>query len=302
MSRCYTYIIVSILSSFIGKAYSQCIADAGNDTIICVPLNYGALGTLGGSPLVTGGSGPYTYSWSCDYWIQSFHLTASDFLDDTTIANPSLISNLNNLDSITFHLKVVDGTSQICEDSVKITFSQFGYVLGYAVYYINPGDSIQLPGSTVGGGIGPLKYHWTPTFGLQDSTDVYTWAKPDTTTSYSTIATDSIGCISSPSLSAIVYINPTSIKSKNTGDELVVLYPNPASEEISFHFNLLSSSLVTLSIHNATCEKILRPVNEENLTGPQDLRINVKDLSPGVYIYNLNIEDEFYEGKIIIQR
>jgi hypothetical protein len=69
--------------------------------------------------------------------------------------------------------------------------------LRYYEIWIDKGDSTQfLIDTFITGGIEPVQYYWQPGESLQDSTVMPAWAKPDTTTEYSLVATDAIGCIS----------------------------------------------------------------------------------------------------------
>jgi hypothetical protein len=87
--------------------------------------------------------------------------TASDFLDDTTSANPTVISSGENL---IFKLTVIDSKSNICTDSVNVRFSIFGTHLGTCNYVIQHGDSVFLSNfHNVLGGISPVNYLWRQT-------------------------------------------------------------------------------------------------------------------------------------------
>ncbi|MCH8904635.1 MAG: hypothetical protein IIA45_12055, partial [Bacteroidetes bacterium] len=101
-------------------SHAQCVAEAGNDTALCASFELDTF-YLGGSPTVSGGAPPYTFDWSCTYYFGPLTFTASDFLDDTTLANPQLLQPADSL--ITFHLVVTDNLGNICQDTVSIRFS-----------------------------------------------------------------------------------------------------------------------------------------------------------------------------------
>jgi len=152
--------IVFIMLLCKSPVFAQCIVDAGkNDTLCEINLVVEAF-YLGGMPTAQGGVAPYIYVWSCRYNpfpdFPSLNLTASDFLDDTTAANPRMLYLAN--DSLTFYLRVTDATGVICYDNTKYTYSRYIWSLDYKFAYIDPGDSVQLYLS-IHGGIEPKSYH-----------------------------------------------------------------------------------------------------------------------------------------------
>lgn len=106
---------------------SQCIANAGTEKVVCVGWSTMDTVIIGGNPTIPNGTPPYTYKWETSFTFGSFTLTASDFLNDTSIANPSIINSGPN--ELTFYLTVIDSLKNSCIDSVKIQFSQFGQTL-----------------------------------------------------------------------------------------------------------------------------------------------------------------------------
>lgn len=201
---------------------AQCIANAGIDTALCSFFQTPTT-ILGGNPTATGGLPPYTYEWSSsyDYFIGTWN--ASDWLDDTTAANPVLTDG--SADSLAFYLKVTDSLGNACFDTVVVWFSRFAVSLDTKIKYMEQGDSVQLYVS-VYGGLHPNEYLWSPGAGLADSTDPYTMASPDTTTFYNLTLTDSIGCQITDIF--YVYVWPLGVE-QQASNQSFTLFPNPTT-------------------------------------------------------------------------
>ena len=207
---------------------AQLTVDAGNDLIVCCCTENEGEETmqLGACPVAKGGVEPYTYTWSGKYYGQQPDkdprwIYASDVLNDTTVSNPIFKNKLVPENGwIKIYLKVEDAQGSVKFDSVKIKRSEFAVVL---LPYMPPdtiyvGDSIQFKGSFWNSNFKPLVEHrFFPPHGLNDPADVYTWAKPDTTTTYYLQATNSVGCVSSKvKYKKIVVIDTTSVSSALT--------------------------------------------------------------------------------------
>ncbi len=195
-----------LLSGLILLNYStsaQLKVNAGNDTILCCCTfnDENELITLGGTPVASGGIEPYTYTWSGKQLVDTLFniwIYASDILDDSTQSNPSFIRANTPEYWFTFHLKVEDANSNIQYDSVNIIQSVFGihpiYMLPDTIYR---GDSVPLIGDPYFvNNFPPFEYTISPSHGLSDTTDIYGWAKPDTSITYYLQAVNSVGCIS----------------------------------------------------------------------------------------------------------
>jgi hypothetical protein len=194
-------LICGLLVIFI-QSNAQLKVDAGNDIIVCSGGD-GAY-KIGGCPVASGGVEPYNYTWSgkrkrfpaSNYW-----LYASDILDDTTKSNPSFLWSAVPEDWFTFHLKVEDAEGSVGYDSVKIIRSYYiSALIGPRHVIINRGDSVPLSFGNANfySNFMPLKYYFTPSYGLTDSTYYFNgWAKPDTTTFYYMYVINSVGCVSS---------------------------------------------------------------------------------------------------------
>lgn len=188
------------------KISDPIIVNAGNDTTYCVGL-YSTDIPMGLKINIQNGVAPYTYAWECKVPKGNYSFyTASDFLNDTTALSPSFTYPPGNNQWVTFTLHVTDSENNSGKDSIRLRFSKFGYLLGYPGVEINKGDSILLSFSSIGGGIEPLKFHYQPEAGLSNPDSLVTWAKPEVSTTYDIIATDSCGCVSEPNTAYYVMV------------------------------------------------------------------------------------------------
>lgn len=286
------FLLLICLGSFsLGKA--QCIANAGNDTVLCLVHNSVENFQLNAS--ISGGTPPYTYSWSCDVYYQilnfTFHSTASDYLNDTTLANPTFISAEDT--TVVFHVTVTDSLGNTCQDSVSVLFNIWSFHLGILERYISAGDTVQLDGH-YSSYIPPATYSWSPTTGLSDPTDINTLAFPDTTTVYTLATTDSMGCQGQTTFT--VYVN-----SVNVGDETerykVNIYPIPLAETSIIELLGYENSELTVFIYDLTgCLVKTIPVNS------QRTQLKSSDFKSGVYIYSI-VDDgcQIEKGKLVVR-
>ena len=151
------------------------VADAGADETI---LPGGSV-EIGGSPTASGGTSPYSYSW-----------TPTTGLDDATIANPIA----SPATTTTYTVVVTDANSQTAQDEMTVTVDANIVADAGADQVISPGDMVEIGGSpTASGGTSPYTYSWTPTTGLDDATISNPIASPANTTVYTVIVTDEDG-------------------------------------------------------------------------------------------------------------
>ena len=214
---------------------SQMTIDLGSDTVFCPPypdstqVNH----LLGTNLLISQGTPPYTYLWETDpyYFPNSgFTLYTSDYLNDTTLANPILSGGR---DTMAFILTVTDAAGQTASDSITVYNPLFFIHLGYFIHAILPGDSIQLGCSNIAGGMGPLTYLWRPNHGLLDSTNATFWTKPTVTTAYYPTVTDSAGCKAMAGTACIVVISGLDVIDHfSENSSTIALYPNPTTGKV----------------------------------------------------------------------
>lgn len=291
---------VSILQMF-----SQLVADAGSDLVLCSDQYQTYSKELGGNPSALGGTGDYKYTWEATFDTTFFSLhyffTASFFLDDTTKANPQIINTLPTLlkgNSLQFRLTVQDGNGNMAKDNVDVVFSQVtGISLTTVQYYINSGDSVLIDAEF--GGIElnlPIdEYIWVPGTWLQDSTSTKTWAKPENSIDYSLMVVDSGLCqvFAGPFYSISVITTHADSKLQNSRNLRV--YPNPVNE----------SSIIELSNNIEFDNYLLKIIdNRGGILCQEFLKSNIFSLSflthPGIYHYLITLEGKnIFTGSFI---
>lgn len=269
-----------------------CMADAGRDTALCVSTLETDTFYLGGQPVVTEGQPPFLFKWSTFYQEDEFVFYASDFLSDTTVANPAIVNPFDH--PLTFFLEVTDSEGTTCSDSVSVDFSQYTWTLDVKERAIMQGDSVQLYIS-IYGGIAPLSYHWSPETGLTDPTDPFTWASPDTTTLYELTVTDAAGCVGSDNFSVIVM--PTSVDETVGGIMKITLDPNPLHSQ-----SLLKvGDPVILGYEVYICNAYGQPIHSYNLVN-NEVMLQIVDFIPGLYFYQVRRGGSIVGvGKMIVE-
>lgn len=276
-----------------GMISAQLNVDAGQDSTICVSWNSPSILVLGGNPTATGGTTPYTYAWECNYNYvvgpNVYLLTASDFLSDTTIANPNLIHTVEN--PVTFTLTVIDGLGQVLTDTIVVSFSVFNTHLYEYEHNMFVGDSVKfvsLP--NVGGGTPPLVSLWRPNNGLTDSTS-YTnfWLKPVVNTSYYITVTDAVGCVVSGAPVFHVYVGYAGLSEEK--DEKIILYPNPTDGK--FFLKNEGEIIDKLEIFNQNGVLIHEFFNVKNE------QIDITEIADGQYTILMQIGNKFVTKVIL---
>ena len=151
----------------------------------------------GGSQLLgssLGGAAPYYYTWWCDSVITFCGLDS--VYDNDPVANPTATTK--------YYLQITDGNGCISlVDSVIVTVKANPIADAGKDIFIchDPGPGANLNGTVTNSAQapGPYIYQWTPGSGLNDSTILNPYARPDTTTIYTLVITSSgNGCTSKP--------------------------------------------------------------------------------------------------------
>lgn len=290
--------LTMISLAMIKVVFSQVTSDAGPDRVVCVGFPAMDTITIGGSPSATGGTPPYTYAWETDYtWSigsHTFNFTASDFLNDTTLANPKIVHAIG--DTIQFRLSVTDSENNIAYDTTTVYYAYFGFHLGYVTYTINQGDSIFLYGwENVFGGFPPYEYIWRPNHGLKDSTSLAFWAKPEYSVAYYMTLTDSAGCVVTGAPVYYVNVQPLNVEEFDNQNSLVKIYPNPVSNNLNINIDrrIQGEFVFRLFLSNG---KLI----EENRFLENDFRIDLVNYPTGIYIYEITDNKGFNEqGRIV---
>jgi len=268
------------------NAQSQCIAEAGQNTTICMDAGIGAV-FLGGSPSAIGGTPPYTYKWETSYTLGSNTYYASTFLNDTSLSNPQLTNFAQ--DSLLFYLTVTDSLGNSCRDSVEIRFCQFFMTLEDKRAYITQGDTVQLYHS-VWSNCTPLQIQWFPNYNIANSTSETPSVWPDTSMIYSAIITDSAGCTISDGF--MVYVAPVSVQEFSNNIKFKIT-PNPTSGILNIEFN--EATLKNVLVLNIYGQRVYH-----SSTKNQQFQLNLSEHPPGIYIIEIR-DDEKKESVRIIK-
>ena len=171
---------------------SNLSADAGNDVQICSTAN--TIVTLGGNPTPTGGTAPYSYSW-----------TPSASLNSTNVSNPFATP----VATTGYRVTVTDAKGCTATDSVTITINTSPVVFAGNDTIVCAGSAVVVGGTpTATGGFSPYNYSWSPTIAISNSTASNPVTNPTTNTTYSVIVTDAKGCTASNNISVVIHQNP----------------------------------------------------------------------------------------------
>ena len=74
-------------------------------------------------------------------------------------------------------------------------------------------------------------------------------------------------------------------------------FPNPFNPNTRIEFEMKGKGFVTLSIYDILGEKVKELVNSEFPRGKHILDFDAAGFLSGVYVYNLNVKDQFSETK-----
>lgn len=151
------------------------------------------------------------------------------------------------------------------------------------------GDELQITGSevtlggdpTATGGLAPYVYQWLPEENLNDPSlpnPIYTVTS---FAEYSITVTDSRGCFSSDSIQLIV----TSSTAPKVSANLLLLFPNPAQEQISIVApKSMNFSLARLNVYDQTGKVVISQPLQDSV---ESIQLDIRELAKGNYIVQL---------------
>ncbi|MBK9248329.1 MAG: SBBP repeat-containing protein [Ignavibacteria bacterium] len=145
----------------------------GADIVTCL----GDIPTIG--KIVSGGTAPYSYSWSPKTGIIGSDSTAQ--------------INVSPTITTTYTVSVTDKNGCQSQNGIQVTVHPKPSVYAGADTVICPGESIII-GNVATGTTGSYQYQWTPSIGLSSDYIARPTAKPPTDTTYRVIVTDKNGC------------------------------------------------------------------------------------------------------------
>jgi len=233
-------------------------------TITNVLCNAGSGGSA--SNIASGGSAPYTYSW-----------TPGGGTTDTA----------TGLTAGTYSLMVSDACGASATASVSITQPTAISITSHSTP--DNGHGVGTAKVTVSGGVGPYTYLWTPGGKTTDSIGGLTKG------TYCCDVKDANGCKDT----LCVVVKPTGIDGINDNSAQIVVYPNPNNGQFTIESSVGGASSV--EIYNILGEKVFT----RNLSTTKGTNtINVSNQPNGVYLYRI-ISDNgnlLGEGRISIQK
>ena len=161
------------------QAPSNLVANAGPDKSLCV--GSASCITIGGSPSITGGTGPYFINWS----------PSTGICNSNSITNP----DVKPLDTTNYILYVRDANGCVSIDSMTVSTNPLVTASLSPDTSICAGNSALLGNSpTAASGTPPFVYAWSPGQGLSSTTISNPTASPLSTTSYCVTITDAASC------------------------------------------------------------------------------------------------------------
>lgn len=87
-----------------------------------------------------------------------------------------------------------------------------------------------------------------------------------------------------------------------TDGDLINVYPNPASESVTFSFNLTSTSNASLYVYDGVGGIVSKVIDRESVAqGVSEFPLDVSSLSAGIYYYSLRVDGELKAGKFIVE-
>lgn len=270
-------IIISI--SLCTSIFAQVLTvDAGVDKYVCMTAEGVIVSPqIGGNPTINGGTPPYTVKWEANYNLGSLVFSASYFLNDTTITNPTLVEVPITYAPVTFYLTITDSMNNIAHDSTIIYASEYNVLSIPNGIEIIAGDSSEIS-ILFQGGIPPLTYYWSPNYNISNTSSAMPTVWPDSTTNYSCLIVDSIGCPLNQSLNVLVHpVNTNTILQEN-----LKIYPNPTQDWLIIE--LKESEIKNIKITDMSGKIVLQ---EYDLINNQ---LNISHLTSGIYV--LTIEDK----------
>jgi gliding motility-associated-like protein len=285
--RLHILIVIGFLLIPLINAFGAIVVDPGNPQTICKADSV----TLGGSPTASGGTAPYTYTWS-----------PSAGLNNPNEANPhAFVSG-----TTTFTVTVQDALGSSASASVTIFLDNVGTISAGRDTTICP----YLDSAAIGAITNPnnLTYTWAPSYSVNCPTCAFTYAKPPITTTYTLSGSDGL-CNSTSTVTVSVKpeaISVTSPVTINIGQSVVLNATGFAS-----NYQWTPNANAT-NLNSETPEVSPQSTTTYTITGKtadgcyamDTITVNVLTQDTLLYIYNTftpngdGINDTWYIGNI----
>lgn len=82
----------------------------------------------------------------------------------------------------------------------------------------------------------------------------------------------------------------------------IMAYPNPAKDWATLRLDLEASSSANLNLVNMMGQRIQLFSNQQLFEGRNEVRIDLNDMLPGMYVYQLEVEGKVFVGKLMIKK
>ncbi len=181
-------------------------ANAGSNRSVC---SGGTDPTVGGSPVASGGTPPYTYTWSG---------SGASFLSSIYSSNPTFDVSGASPGVYSLSVSVTDDNGCTDDDGpITVTVFPLPTATANATSPVCPGDPIELTG-LAGGGASPYNFAWSGPSGftsIEQSPTISSAVEANQGT-YSLTVTDDNGCVSPSSTVTVIVDDPATISSNPT--------------------------------------------------------------------------------------
>jgi D-alanyl-D-alanine carboxypeptidase len=75
-------------------------------------------------------------------------------------------------------------------------------------------------------------------------------------------------------------------------------FPNPTANQFTLPLHSGGFTNAAVTVHNLAGQEVLAPVAQDITPGPNNISVDVSALSPGMYIYHIQVADRAYNGRI----
>lgn len=268
-------ILLVLATSSTLKAQTPLTVDAGTDTNYCIALNRDTI-LLGSNPTAHGGIKPYHYEWTVYSITTGKEISILSEIGEDHESNPA-IATLEFLhpainDVFITKVTVSDSAHSVISDSAFIGISCIKFKHLVLCGRIVHNDSVQLDLCNIDQGIAPFSYHWTPEKDISNPNIRNPMVKPDTTTAYFVMVTDSIGCSAEDEI--MVWVDDeTTLKDRQTNTEYIKFL----GDRLYFSNELVGGTIQISSINGTIVYYEI--IKSDHLNIPDIIKIK------GVYLY-----------------
>ena len=270
----YTVVVIDAngCENYVSGIVAPCASNVCTQEIALTPMPPTCFGDNDGAihTTVTGGTGPFLFSWS----------------------NSTFTANIAGLSAGTYTLTVVDANG--CESGVSQTLVQPDSVriVEDEVVYPTQGKSNGAINVTVFGGVPPYQYTWLV------NGNPYSTGAADLSSLrkgfYLLTVVDSNGC------QGVLAVNlPETVGTKfRVAPRFAIIVPNPARDKAELLVAFSAPQTVHLAITDAA-GRILRRWTVDHVQ-EQRLPIDLRDLPDGVYFLQVQAGQESFTGKVVV--